>query len=97
MPETKIWGIHGGATGDADALFLQHNVVAVGWVQIGNFGKLKASREAFKSAVIAAYPGKTPAAVSNNAGQLFRFVHEMKSGDLVIYRSKRDRQSTLHA
>jgi len=29
MPETKIWGIHGGATGDADALFLQHDVIVV--------------------------------------------------------------------
>ena len=60
-------------------------------MEIGDFGKLKADREAFKSAVIAAYPGKKPGAISNNAGQLFRFVHEIKSGDLVIYPSKRDR------
>ena len=25
MSETTLWGIHGGATGDADSLFLQHN------------------------------------------------------------------------
>ena len=29
---------------------------------------------------------------SNNAGQMFRFVHEMNSGHLVAYPSKRDRQ-----
>ena len=45
MSETKILGIHGGATGDADPLFLQHNVIAIGWVAMGDPGKLKADRE----------------------------------------------------
>jgi restriction system protein len=91
MPETKIWGIHGGATGNADPLFLQHNVVAIGWAEMGDPGKLKADREAFKAAVIAAYPGIKPGAIPNYAGQVFRFVHEIKIGDLVVYPSKRDR------
>lgn len=30
--------------------------------------------------------------VPNNAGQLFRFVHEMEPGDVVVYPSKADRQ-----
>jgi restriction system protein len=34
-------------------------------------------------------------AVPVNAGQLFRFVHEMKSGDVVAYTSRRDRQIHL--
>jgi restriction system protein len=91
MSETKIWGIHGGATGDADPLFLQHNVVAIGWSEMGDPKKLKADREAFKAAVVAAYPGIKPGAIPNYAGQVFRFVHEMKIGDLVVYPSKRDR------
>lgn len=57
MSEAKIWGIHGGATGDADPLFLQHDVVAIGWAEMGDPGKLKANREAFKAAVIATYLG----------------------------------------
>lgn len=91
MSETKIWGIHGGATGDADPLFLQHNVVAIGWAEMGDPGKLKADREAFKASIIAAYPGIKPGAIPNYAGQVFRFIHEMKMGDLVVYPSKRDR------
>ena len=79
MSEAKIWRIHGGATGDADPLFLQHNVVAIGWVEMGDPGKLKADREAFKAAVIAAYPGIKPGAIPNYAGQVFRFVHERRS------------------
>jgi restriction system protein len=41
------------------------------------------------------YPEKKPGAIPNNAGQLFRFVHEMKPGDIVVYPSKRDRQVHL--
>lgn len=93
--ESAIWGIHGGRTGDADTLFLKRNCVAVGWPKMGDLSKLAPDREAFKEAVAAAYPEKKPGAIPNNAGQLYRFVHEMKPGDLVVYPSKRDRQVHL--
>lgn len=87
-----IWGIHAGRTGDADTLFLRKNCVAVGWGKMGNLGPIKADRESFKARVAEIYPEKKLGAIPNNAGQLFRFVHEMKKGDLVIYPSKRDNQ-----
>ena len=93
--EPTIWGIHAGRTGDADTLFLKKNCVALGWMQIGDLGALKASREAFKAKVAECYPEKKPGAVANNAGQLFRFVHEMRLGDIVVYPSQRDRQVHL--
>lgn len=90
--ENTIWGIHGGRHGDADNLFLQQNFVAIGWREMGDLSKFGASREALKAPLAAAYPNIKPGAIPNNAGQLFRFVHEMKVGDLIIYPSKRDRQ-----
>lgn len=90
--EVTIWGIHAGKTGDANRLFLIENYIAVGWVQMGDLGALKADREAFKAKVAEAYPDKKPGAIPNNAGQLFRFVHEIKIGDIVVYPSKQDRQ-----
>lgn len=90
--ESTIWGIHGGRTGDADTLFLKHNRVALGWTKIGDLSKPKNNRDAFKAAVASAFPDKTPMQVANNAGQLFRFVHEIKVGDLIVYPSQRDRQ-----
>ncbi len=91
----KVWGIHGGRTGDADKLFLKENRIAIGWAKVGNLAKLPADREAFKKAVSDAFPDKKPGAIPNNAGQLFRFVHEMKQGELVVYPSKMDRQVHL--
>jgi restriction system protein len=90
--ETTLWGIHAGRTGDADTLFQEKNVVAIGWAEVGDLSKLKPDREDFKNAVAAAFPQLKPGAIPNNAGQLFRFVHEMKPGDVVVYPSKRDRK-----
>jgi restriction system protein len=70
---------------------LKHNVVALGWFEIEDLSHLKADREAFKAAVAAAYPDAKPGAIPTNGGQLYRFAHEMKQGDLVAYPSKRDR------
>lgn len=92
MKEKTLWGIHGGKTGDADSLFLKKDRIALGWVAAGDIGKWKGSREAFKEKVAQAYPDKTTAAVASSAGQLYRFVHELVVGDLVVYPSKRDRQ-----
>src|ERR1700730_7165297 len=90
--EAMLWGIHGGRTGGADSFFLTKNVVAIGWPKVGDLGKLQQTREAFRDAVAAGYPEKKRGSVPVNAGQLFRFVHEMSVGDLVAYPSKRDHQ-----
>lgn len=89
--DLQMWGIHGGRTGDADKLFLQGGCVALGWHIMGNLSKLPANREGFKSRVAAAFPNMKPGAVPVNAGQLYRFVHEAKIGDIVVYPSKSDR------
>jgi len=88
----KVWGIHGGKTGDADTLFLKKNCVALGWPKMGDLSQLKADRESFKRKVQHTYPDKKPGAIPVDAGQLLRFVHEIKPGDIVVYPSKRDRQ-----
>ncbi len=92
MTEKTIWGIHAGKTGDADSLFLKKNVIALGWVEMRDIGKFKPDREDFKKQVSTRFPEWKPGKIYSSAGQLFRFVHEMKIGDLVVYPSKHDRQ-----
>ena len=89
--EHQMWGIHGGRTGDADTLFLQGGCVALGWPSVGDLSKLPATREGFKTRVAEAFPAMKQGAVPVNAGQLYRFVHEAKIGDIVVYPSKNDR------
>jgi restriction system protein len=90
--DSNIWGIHGGQSGDADTLFLQNNCIALSWAEMGDLSSLTADREAFKGRMAVARPHDKPGAIPVNAGQLFRFVHEVKEGDWVLYPSKRDRQ-----
>lgn len=90
--EQNVWGIHAGRFGDAHNLFMNKKLIAIGWPEVGNLGPLSPDRESFKAKVSATYPDLKAGAIPNNAGQLYRFVHEMKVGDLVIYPSKSDRQ-----
>jgi restriction system protein len=84
MSENTVWGIHAGRTGDADSLFLKKNFVALGWLDMGDIGKLPADREAFKEKVKSTYPDWRPGQIPNAAGQMYRFVHELKVGDFVV-------------
>lgn len=92
MKEATIWGIHGGKTGDANSLFFKKDCVAIGWAKIGDLSKIPPDRESYKATVAKTYPDAKPGAIPTNAGQLFRFVHEMQVGDLVVYPSKQDRK-----
>ncbi len=87
-----IWGIHAGRTGDADILFLKKNVVALGWMDLGDLSKIETNREAFKIKIREVYPDKKPGAIPIDAGQLYRFLYEMKVGDLVVYPQKHTRK-----
>jgi len=90
--EFAVWGIHGGSTGDAENLFLKQNCVALGWPSMGNLSLIQNDREAYKQKLILAYPEDKPGSVPVNAGQLYRFVNEIKPGDLVVYPSKITRE-----
>lgn len=92
MPESPsaIWGIHAGRTGDADALF-KKGYVALGWTAMDDLNTLGPNRDAFKARVAEVYPSFKPGAIPVAAGQMFRFVHEMQVGDLVVYRSKTEK------
>lgn len=76
--EVVLWGIHAGKTGDADRLFLKKNVIAIGWAKMGDLGALTPDREAFKAQLAQAYPDTKAGAIPVNAGQMFRFMHEME-------------------
>lgn len=87
----KVWGIH---TMD-DNLFLKGNVIAIGWPQLGDLSKLPPTREAFREKYEEVYPDSKKAAVPTSSGMPYRFIHEAKIGDYVIYPSKSDRMINI--
>ncbi len=88
--DTTIWGIHTRTT--VENLFLKKNYVAIGWCEMGDLSKIKPDRESFKSVVSKTYSSDIkPGAIPNYTGQLYRFVHEMKTGDIIVFPSKLER------
>lgn len=91
-PEPTLWCVRAGKLGEANELFLKGKCVALDGPELGNLGTLPKDRETFKPKIAQAWPHLKPAAVPNQAGQYYRFIHEMQNGDVVLYPSKIDRQ-----
>lgn len=85
MAEKAIWGVHGGRHGIADGLFLQGNVIAIGWSPMGDVSGIASDRASFRTAAEKAFPGRSPAQIGALFGQIYRFVHELNVGDIVVY------------
>lgn len=82
----NVWGIHMGEK--VGSLPIDNNYVAIGWHQLGNLTQYAVSREKLKEGLITTYPDIKKGAIPQNAGVLYRFVNEIKRGDIVIYPSK---------
>lgn len=92
MNDVTIWGIHAGRDGEADTLFREQSLIALGWGKLGDLSKLEGNRNAFKTALTGMYPSSKPMRVAVHAGVLYRFVHEVQEGDVVVYPAKRQRE-----
>jgi len=94
MSDQTLWAVRAGSQDEAYDLFLKKNRIALGWEEIPDLTTLGNDREDFKMKLAEIWPDNTAMSIANGAGQLFRFVHEMKEGDWVAYPAKRDR--TVH-
>ena len=86
-----VWGIH---TMD-DPLFLNQNLIAIGWEEMGDLSAINTSRDAYKEKYIAVYPDAKKGSIATSAGMLYRFVHEVQEGDYVVFPSKIDRKINI--
>ncbi|MBE5825244.1 MAG: restriction endonuclease [Butyrivibrio sp.] len=89
--EKKIWGIH---TKDEN-LFLNDNVIAIGWAELGDLSKIAPDRESFRAKMTEAFPDASKQSIANMTGQVFRFACEVKVGDYVIFPSRNDRMINI--
>ncbi len=91
MEEKRVWGIH--ATDGR--MFLDKNMIAIGWGEMGDLSLIEASREAFKEKYQKTYPDGRVQGIPTTAGMLYRFIHEMRVGDYVIFPSKFNREINI--
>lgn len=95
MDGIRIWAIRAGARDQGDALFLEQSQVAISSVEIDDdIGLLPPQRMAFKELLSRASPEAPAASLPACAGLMYRFVHEVRIGDRIVYPRRADR--TLH-
>lgn len=91
--DPTVWGVHmGHHVGDRP---VEGGYVAIGWTAMGDMTKLVPNRDAFKKELARVYPDKKKGAIPVDAGTLFKFIHEIKAGDFVVYPSKADRMVNI--
>jgi restriction system protein len=88
MQIRRIWAVRAGRDNQADHLFVHRDQLAIGFAAAGDARLLKPTRAAFRHAFGAQ---EAAGSIPIQAGQLFRFAHEMKVGDAVVYPRKIDR------
>ena len=92
MGERTVWGIHMGRHHGTRPI--EEGFVSIGWQRLGDLADLPADRDALKAAIVEHYGDQSwlkPGAVPVYAGVLYRFAHEMREGDVIVYPSKEDR------
>lgn len=88
-----MWGVHMGA--HVEDRPVEGGYVAIGWPALGDARAVGASRDDYKCAMTSAYVDIKPGAVPVDAGTVFKFVHEIRAGDYVIYPSKSNRMINI--
>ena len=88
-----VWGIH--CAIDKESIFLDSNVIAIGWREMGDLSRIAPNREAYKKAFSVVFPNASKNSAANQVGQLYRFVCEAKIGDYVVFPSKLNRSINI--
>lgn len=83
-----MWGIHNDRS-DIDPV--ADGAVRIGWDEMGDLSQYEASREAIKDALAIRLPELEAPSRPSAAGTLYRFVHGVAEGDLVVAPDRRDR------
>jgi len=77
-----LWLVRCGRRGEGESHALAHNVVGVGWADLGDISKAS-SLDAIRGRLEERRPDAKPSTVTNWAGQLDAFTHRIEKGDLV--------------
>lgn len=88
------WMVRGGNDNTLASLVYEKSAVAIGWHEMGDLSGLK-SRQRFREWYSQIYPDDSAGRVAVNAGQLYRFVHEMHVGDYILTYIKDSREMLI--
>lgn len=75
------WGIHNNQPAIDPRV---DKAVRIGWDEVGDLSTIAPTRDAFKAALVTKMPEISDEKIPSHAGTLYRFVHTMEIGDVVV-------------
>ncbi|WP_374443038.1 restriction endonuclease [Epilithonimonas sp.] len=81
--ENRIWMVRAGSGGYLIEEFLQNNIVAIGWNDMGEISP-DISYPELRRKYVEIYSEHSDGKTNQSAGQIYRFVAEFKKGDKVV-------------
>lgn len=79
----KMWMIRAGREANLINNFIDKNLVAIGWCELGNLSKIESKKE-LEDLIEVKYPKDHKNKKALNAGMIWKFIHEIKKGDYVV-------------
>lgn len=92
---SPTWVIRAGKKGSARNIFINSNRIVLSDDKLGDLRLLPKERSVFKGIYASLHPEKTQAAIGGISGKFFRFLHEVKIDDLIIYPCIREKKIYL--
>jgi restriction system protein len=83
MGDTKMWKVNAGRRSIFAREFIDRSVVAIGWKEAGDYSNAQSYDEVYSS-IVSAYPTRTERQNQVSAGQIWRFINEVKIGDPIL-------------
>ena len=77
------WMVRAGSTGEREKVALEEGLAIAGWEEVGDLSHV-ATRPALREVLEQAYPSDSRATIGNWTGQMWRLLHEIKIGDLIV-------------
>lgn len=81
--EPAAWMIRGGRDGEREGRAIEEGLVIAGWDELGDIGHYL-MREDLRKELTRAYPDEGKNTIANWTGQLWRFVNQIREGDLAV-------------
>lgn len=78
----SLWVVRAGAQGEQEEIALKESVIAIGWDELGDLSQIQ-SYEQLKELFRKVYPEYNEQSVAVQTSEIWRFLYEIKKGDLV--------------
>jgi MoxR-like ATPase len=85
----RVWLIRAGRDGENEKLALDRRMAIIGWSELGDVART--SREELKNAIREVYGEERPRSLASQGGEVYRFVNDVRRGDLVVLPLRSDR------